>query len=61
VAQAIANAEADITHIDMGEERATDHARMRLLINVRDRLQLAEVLRALHRSPTVLRASRVKP
>ena len=45
VAQAIANAEADITHIDMGEERATDHARMRLLVNVRDRLQLAEVLR----------------
>ena len=61
VAQAIANAEADITHIDMGEERATDHARMRLLVNVRDRLQLAEVLRALHRSAAVLRASRVKP
>jgi GTP pyrophosphokinase/guanosine-3',5'-bis(diphosphate) 3'-pyrophosphohydrolase len=61
VAQAISNAEADITHIDMGEERATDHARMRMLINVRDRLQLAEVLRALHRTPTVLRAARVKP
>jgi hypothetical protein len=34
---------------------------MRLLVNVRDRLQLAEVLRALHRAPSVQRAARVKP
>ena len=61
VGQAVANAEADITHIDMGEERASDSAQLRLLVSVRDRSQLAEVLRALHRTPAVLRVSRVRP
>jgi guanosine-3',5'-bis(diphosphate) 3'-pyrophosphohydrolase len=61
VAAAIAAAEADITHLDMGEERASESAELKLLISVRDRLHLADVLRTLRRSPTVLRVWRVKP
>jgi GTP pyrophosphokinase/guanosine-3',5'-bis(diphosphate) 3'-pyrophosphohydrolase len=61
VAAAIANAEADITHLHMGEERASESAELKLLISVRDRLHLADVLRTLRRSATVLRVSRVKP
>ena len=61
VASAIAAAEADITHLDMGEERASESAELKLLISVRDRLHLADVLRTLRRSPTVLRVWRIKP
>ena len=61
VAQAISNAEADIIHIEMDEERATEHAQMRLLVTVRDRQHLSEVLRTLRRAPVVQRAARVKP
>jgi len=61
VAQAVSAAEADITHIDMGDERAAETTELRLLVSVRDRLHLADVLRTLKRSSTVLRASRVKP
>jgi len=61
VAQAVASSEADITHIDMGDERAAESAELRLLISVRDRLHLAEVMRTLKRTPPVLRVSRVKP
>jgi GTP pyrophosphokinase/guanosine-3',5'-bis(diphosphate) 3'-pyrophosphohydrolase len=61
VAAAISHAEADIMHLDMGEERPTESAELKLLISVRDRLNLADVLRTLRRSPTVLRVARVKP
>ena len=61
VAAAISQAEADITHLDMGEERASESAELKLLISVRDRLHLAEVLRTLRRSATVLRVWRIKP
>jgi GTP diphosphokinase / guanosine-3',5'-bis(diphosphate) 3'-diphosphatase len=61
VAQAISKAEADIAHIDMGEEAAGETADMRLLVSVRDRLHLADVLRTLKRSPAVLRVQRVRP
>jgi GTP pyrophosphokinase/guanosine-3',5'-bis(diphosphate) 3'-pyrophosphohydrolase len=61
VAQAISAAEADITHIDMGEERASETTEIRLLISVRDRLHLADVLRTLKRAPSVLRVQRIKP
>ena len=61
VAQAISTAEADITHIDMGDEPPSQSTELRLLVSVRDRLQLADVLRTLKRSPSVLRAARVKP
>jgi len=61
VAAAISAAEADITHIDMGEERTGEAAELQLVISVRDRLHLAEVLRTLHRSSTVQSVWRVKP
>ena len=61
VAQAISAAEADITHIDMGDEPAAESTELHLLVSVRDRLHLADVLRTLKRAPVVLRAARVKP
>lgn len=61
VASAVASAEADITHIDMGDERAAQTSELRLLLSVRDRLHLAEVMRTLKRQASVLRVSRVKP
>src|SRR5256714_3610100 len=61
VAAAVAAAEADITHIDMGDEPAAQTTELRLLLSVRDRLHLAEVMRTLKRSQRVLRVSRVKP
>jgi GTP pyrophosphokinase/guanosine-3',5'-bis(diphosphate) 3'-pyrophosphohydrolase len=61
VAQAISTAEADITHIDMGDEPAAQSTELKLLVSVRDRLHLADVLRTLKRAPVVLRAARVKP
>ncbi|MBI5271633.1 MAG: bifunctional (p)ppGpp synthetase/guanosine-3',5'-bis(diphosphate) 3'-pyrophosphohydrolase [Burkholderiales bacterium] len=61
VAQAVSRAEADITHIDMGDERPGETADLKLLVSVRDRLHLAEVLRTLKRSPAVLRVQRVRP
>jgi guanosine-3',5'-bis(diphosphate) 3'-pyrophosphohydrolase len=61
VAQAVSEAEADITHIDMGNEPAAEATELKLLLSVRDRLHLAEVMRTLKRSPAVLRISRVKP
>ena len=61
VAQAVSEAEADITHIDMGDTTGEESTELRLLLAVRDRLHLAEVIRTLRRSNAVLRASRVKP
>ncbi|HEX2012357.1 MAG TPA: ACT domain-containing protein, partial [Roseateles sp.] len=62
VAQAVSSAEADITHISMSEEsQQRETAEMNLLLSVRDRLHLADVLRTLKRSPSVLRVWRVKP
>jgi guanosine-3',5'-bis(diphosphate) 3'-pyrophosphohydrolase len=61
VASAVSHAEADITHIDMGDERAAETAELKLLLSVRDRLHLADVMRTLKRSPAVLRVARVRP
>ena len=61
VAQAVSEAEADITHIEMGNEPAAESTELQLLLSVRDRLHLAEVMRTLKRSPAVLRVSRVRP
>ncbi|MCG3188836.1 MAG: Bifunctional (p)ppGpp synthase/hydrolase SpoT [Burkholderiaceae bacterium] len=61
VAGAISAAQADITHIDMGEEPASEAAELRLRITARDRQHLADVLRAIRRCPPVLRVWRVKP
>ena len=61
VAQAVSEAEADITHIEMGHEPATGATELQLLLSVRDRLHLADVMRVLKRSPAVMRVARVKP
>ncbi len=60
VASAVSAAEADIVHVAMGEERASENVELQLIVAVRDRLHLAELLRTVKRSPAVLRAARVK-
>ncbi|WP_119155650.1 RelA/SpoT family protein [Caldimonas tepidiphila] len=61
VASAVSQAEADITHIDMAHEPGHSTMELRLVITVRDRQHLADVLRTLRRSSTVLKAARAKP
>ena len=61
VASAISDAEADITHIHMGDEPAAETTELKLVVAVRDRLHLADLLRTLKRAPPVLKASRVRP
>ena len=61
VAAALASAEADITHVNMGQERAQDATELRFGVAVRDRLHLATVLRGVKRTPSVLRVQRAKP
>ena len=61
VAQAVNEAEADIAHIDMGNDPAAETTELLLLISVRDRLHLADVMRTLKRTPAVQRVTRVKP
>ena len=58
VAAALAAAEADITHIDMGQEGAQEALDMHFVIAVRDRAHLDLALRNLRRTPSVLRAQR---
>ena len=57
---AISSTEADIVHLDMGSEPAAETAELRLLISVRDRVHLDEVLRNLRRTKSTLRADRGK-
>ena len=61
VAVALASAEADITHVNMGQERAQDATDLRFGVAVRDRVHLASVLRSVKRTPSVLRVQRAKP
>jgi len=61
VAAALATAEADITHVNMGQERAQDATELRFGIAVRDRVHLATVLRNVKRTASVLRVQRAKP
>jgi GTP pyrophosphokinase len=60
VAAALATAEADIVHIDMGEETAHDVPDLRFRIAVRDTAHLETALRNLNRTASVLRAVRYK-
>ncbi len=60
VAAALASAEADITHVNMGQERAQDATELRFGIAVRDRVHMASVLRSVKRTPSVLRVQRAK-
>ncbi|WP_232788536.1 RelA/SpoT family protein [Macromonas nakdongensis] len=61
VAAALAAAEADITHIHMGEDTAPSAIDLRFTVAVRDRVHLAQVLRQLKRTPSVVRAHRMRP
>ncbi|TFZ06390.1 bifunctional (p)ppGpp synthetase/guanosine-3',5'-bis(diphosphate) 3'-pyrophosphohydrolase [Ramlibacter henchirensis] len=60
VASALAGVEADITHVDMDEERAQDATDLRFIIAVRDRAHLDTVMRTLKRTPSVMRAQRLR-
>lgn len=60
VASAIASAEADITHVDMGDEPAQTATDIRFSVAVRDRVHLAEVLRSLKRTASVIKAQRFR-
>ncbi len=61
IAAALASAEADITHVDMSDERGQDAADLRFVIAVRDRSHLDAVIRTLKRTPSVMRVQRVRP
>ena len=58
VAAALANAEVDITHIDMAEESIQDVADLRFLIAVRDVAHLNLALKNLKRTTSVLNVRR---
>ena len=60
VAGALAAAEADIIHVDMGQEAVQDSAELRFVIAVNDLTHLDAVLRHLKRTPSVVRADRLK-
>jgi GTP pyrophosphokinase len=60
VASTIASAGADITHVNMSDERAQLATDLRFAVAVKDRAHLADVLRALKRTPSVLRAQRIR-
>ena len=61
VAAALAHAEADITHVDMDDERAQDATDLRFVVAVRDRSHLDSVLRNLRRTHSVMSAQRIRP
>jgi GTP diphosphokinase / guanosine-3',5'-bis(diphosphate) 3'-diphosphatase len=61
VAVAVASAEADITHVDMGDEKAQDATDLRFVIAVRDRPHLEAVMRTLRRTPSVMKVQRAGP
>ena len=58
VAGALASAEADIVHVDMGHESSQDTADLRFVIAVRDAAHLDSVLRQLKRMPSIIQAER---
>ena len=60
VAAALASAEVDITHVDMGSEPAHGATDLRFSVAVRDRAHLASALRNVKRTASVLRVQRVK-
>ena len=60
VAVAVASAEADITHVDMGDQRAQDATDLRFVIAVRDHAHLESVMRTLRRTPSVMNVQRAR-
>lgn len=61
VAVAMASAEADISHVDMGSEQAQDATDLRFILKVRDLAHLESALKILRRTDSVLAASRIVP
>ncbi len=61
VAVTLANAESDISHVDMGTEYAQDATDLRFVISVRDHAHLDVVLKSLRRTASVLTAERMLP
>ncbi len=59
VAGAMASAEADIIHVDMGQDAVQDSADLRFIIAVSDVSHLEAVLRQLKRTPAVVSAHRI--
>jgi GTP pyrophosphokinase len=58
VAAALASAEADIVHIDMGHDGPNEAADLRFVVAVRDTTHLDIAMRNLRRTASVLRAER---
>ncbi len=58
VAAALAAAEADIVHIDMGQEAVQNDADLRFVVAVRDTAHLESALRNLRHTDAVIRAAR---
>jgi GTP pyrophosphokinase/guanosine-3',5'-bis(diphosphate) 3'-pyrophosphohydrolase len=61
LASRISKSEADIIHLDMDAESLDETVELRVIVSVRDRVHLAEVLRAVRRSTGVQRVARHKP
>ena len=61
VAATLADAEADITHVEMADETPQDSTDLRFVIAVRDRSHLDAVLRSVRRTTSVLSAARTVP
>ena len=61
VAATLADAEADITHVEMADETPQDSTDLRFVIAVRDKAHFETVLAKLKRTPSVMRAQRVRP
>jgi GTP pyrophosphokinase len=60
VAAALASAEADITHVDMDDEKNQDATDLRFLVAVRDKTHLEAAIRTLKRTPSVMTVKRVR-
>ncbi|MEE1654320.1 bifunctional (p)ppGpp synthetase/guanosine-3',5'-bis(diphosphate) 3'-pyrophosphohydrolase [Brachymonas sp. G13] len=60
VTGAIANADANIVYISMSDDIQQEVMDLRLILQVRDRVHLARVMRAVRRLPSAIRAMRVK-
>jgi len=61
VSAALANAEVDISHVDMGKELAQDAIDLRFILSVRDKAHLEEALNQVRRTDSVISASRILP
>ena len=61
VSVALANAEVDISHVDMGKELAQEAIDLRFILSVRDKTHLEEALNKVRRTDSVISATRIIP